>query len=172
MGCSEVVVSNLVGPLSLNLVADQSIAPVNHPASYWVYITGRASTVTWNFGDGTVATNQGAGSAHQWANPGAYTITCTAYNLDNPAGVSASTVLVVQPLIPPQLQPVVLLSNGFHFQFAGQTGANYTIQYATNLAPPVKWQTLQNIYYSSGGQQQITDTANANSSRYYRVLVQ
>jgi hypothetical protein len=177
MGCDEVIVSNLVGPLSVNLLASQTnllVSPPGtfRPGSFHGTITGRAAYVTWSFGDGPASTNAGASIFHQWTNAGDYTVTFTAYNNDNPAGVSANTVVHVLPLNVPQLQSPALLTNGFQFQFAGQLSANYTIQYATNLAPPVTWQTLQTISYSSGGVIQINDSADTNTARFYRVLAQ
>ena len=114
----------------------------------------------------------GANTFHQWTNAGDYTVTFTAYNNDNPAGVSTNTLVHV--LLPdvPQLQSPVLLTNGFQFQFPGQSNANYTIQYATNLTPPVTWQTLQTIYYNFYDVIQINDPVWTNTARFYRVLAQ
>ncbi len=172
MGCDEVIVSNLVGPLTVSIQAYQTNLLVNRYAGFWGIITGRASRVEWSFGDGPTFTNFGAGSSHQWTNAGNYTVTFTAYNNDHPAGVSTNIVIHVQPLNVPQLQSPVLLTNGFQFQFAGQLSVNYTVQYTTNLTPPVAWQTLQTIYYSSGGVIQINDSAWTNTARFYRVLAQ
>lgn len=172
MGCAEVVVSNLVGPLSVNISAFQTNPLVNRYDPLVGEIQGRASTITWAFGDGTVATNQGYLSSYTWTNPGAYTVTCTAFNFSNPGGVSTNLTINVQPLASPQLQPPILVSNKFSFQFTGQLSANYTIEYATNLKPPVAWKTLSTIFYSSSGPQKITDTVTANTARFYRVLVQ
>jgi hypothetical protein len=179
MGCDEVVVSNLVGPLSVNLLADQTNLLVSapnlilppHTGHFQGIITGHAASVAWSFGDGPTITNLGANTFHQWTNAGDYTVIFTAYNNDNPAGASTNTVVHV--LLPnvPQLQSSVLLTNGFQFQFVGQSNANYTIQYTPNLAPPVAWQTLQTIYYSSGGTIQINDSA-TSTARFYRVLAQ
>jgi hypothetical protein len=66
----------------------------------------------------------------------------------------------------------LLLSNVFQFQFPMQTNAYYTVQYATNLAPPVNWMTLQSIYVSPGGVGQIQDTSATNVARFYRVQAQ
>jgi len=177
MGCDEVIVSNLVGPLSVNLLAYQTnllVSPTGsfRPGFFQGTITGRASYVEWSFGDGPTITNAGASISHRWASAGDYIVTFTAYNNDNPAGVSTNTVVHVQPLNVPQLQSPVLLTNGFQFQFAGQLSVNYTVQYTTNLTPPVTWQTLQTIYYSSEGVIQINDSAWTNTARFYRVLAQ
>ena len=177
MGCDEVIVSNLVGPLWVNILASQTnllVSPpeIFRPALFTGIITGRASRVEWSFGDGPTITNSSVSKSHQWTNSGDYTVTFTAYNNDNPAGVSTNIVVHVLPPDAPQLQSVLLLTNGFQFQFTGQLNAKYTIQYATNLTPPVVWQTLRTITYSSGGIIQIIDPAWTNLARFYEVLAQ
>jgi hypothetical protein len=96
----------------------------------------------------------------------------TAYNIDNPAGVSSSEVIHVVPVSAPQLQSPLIVSNNFEFQFTGQVNANYTVQYATNLSPPVTWLPLKSIQYSLGGVIQIQDSAPTNACRFYRVRAQ
>jgi hypothetical protein len=172
IGCDEVIVANLVGPLSVNILPTQTNLLVNRYAGFSGLVAGRAAAIGWSFGDGVVVTNSERVIVHQWTNSGAYTVTFTAYNNDNPAGVSTSIVIQVQPLNVPQLQPAALSANGFQFQFAAQTNANYSIQYATNLVPPVTWQTLQTINNSSGGVIPINDSAWTNTARFYRVLAQ
>ena len=179
MGCDEVVVSNLVGPLSVSLFASQtnllvsapSYPPPPHVGLFQGIITGRAASVTWSFGDGPLSTNSGATKSHQWTNTGDYTVVFTAYNSDNPGGVATDTVVHV--LLPdvPQLQPPVLLTNVFQFQFAGQLDADYTVQYATNLTPPAAWQTLKTFGPNFWDVIQINDPA-TNTARFYRVLAQ
>jgi hypothetical protein len=104
--------------------------------------------------------------------PGNYTVTLTAYNLDNPSGVSTNVLVVVDPVNPPMLGSVGLGTNSFLFNFLAQTNATYTVQYATNLAPPVTWQTLQMIYFSTGGVITIQDPNPTNAVRFYRVGAQ
>ena len=129
-----------------------------------------ASSVS--FGDGKVLPNPGLGAGYIYTSAGNYTVTYTVYNNDNPTGVSASTLIDVLAPVTPQLQSVMLLTNGFQFAFPGETGVRYTIQYSTNLAPPVVWNTLQTIYNSSAGLQQITDPTIPTDTRFYRVLAQ
>ncbi|HEY1489687.1 MAG TPA: PKD domain-containing protein, partial [Verrucomicrobiae bacterium] len=146
---------------------------VNRDEGFWGTLTGRASATIWTFGDGQTATNTGMNNiSHRWTNSGDYSITYTAYNNDNPAGVSTNLTVHVQPLNVPQLQSAAWLTDGFQFQFNGQLNANYVVQYSTNLTPPVAWQTLQNIYFSTSGVYQITDPATTNATRFYRVGVQ
>ena len=172
MGCDEVIDSNLVGSLSVNVLATQTNLLVNRLAGFSGIITGRASRVEWSFGDGPTVTNSGVSISHQWTNSGDYLVTFTAYNNDNLTGISTNTIVHVQPLDVPQLQSPLLLTSGFQFQFAGQLNANYTMQYTTNLVAPVTWQTLQKITNSNGGIIQINDFAWTNEARYYRVLAQ
>jgi hypothetical protein len=146
---------------------------VNHYGSFAGSITGRASRVQWLFGDGTVVTNSGSSIIHQWTNTGDFFVTFTAYNTDNPSGVSTNLLVHVLQPSPPQLQSAVMTSNAFQFQFTGQVSATYYVQVATNLAPPAYWQTLQTIYSSTGGMHQISDSvAVTNAARFYRVQAQ
>jgi hypothetical protein len=178
MGCSEVVVSNRVGPLSVALSSSvvgyppQTNVLVNHFVAFWGRITGLASYYEWNFGDGPDITNADLSVLHAWTNTGVYNVVFTAYNDDNPAGVSTNTTITVIPINPPEVQLVSVLSNSFEFQFAGQINAYYTVQYTTNLAPPVHWMTLQSLSPSIGNVSQITDPIGTNVSRFYRVLAQ
>lgn len=172
MGCDEVVVSNLIGPLSVSLTANQTNVLVNRLASFRGAINGRATSVAWSFGDGPVFTNFGADSSHQWTNAGNYTVTFTAYNNDNPAGVSTNLIFPVLPVNVPQLTAPALLTNGFQFQFLIHRNVNYTFQYTTNLSPPVVWQNLETISYNASGTNQIALPAGTNDARFYRVLAQ
>jgi tryptophan-rich sensory protein len=172
MGCDEIITSNLVGPLSVNILAAQTNLLVNRYGVFSGNLAGRVAGVVWSFGDGLAATNPGPSVSHQWTNSGDYSVTFTAYNNDNPAGVATNVIVHVQPLSVPQLQSAILLTNGFQFEFAGQFNANYTVQYATNLAPPVSWQTLQVIYFNNTNLVYITDSATPNGTRFYRVLAQ
>jgi len=171
MGCDEVVPANLVGPLSVNIGSAWTNLLVNRFGGYFGGYTGRASWVQWDFGDGVTVSNTGPGASHEWTNAGNYTVTFTAYNNDNPQGVATNLAVTVQPLAVPQLQPPVLTANGIQFQFGGQTNATYTVQYSTNLAPPVTWQNLTTIYYNRHSTLQISDAA-TNATRFYRILVQ
>ena len=172
MGCDEVVASNLVGALSVNIVAVSTNLLVNRGAFFLGTVAGNASGVAWNYGDGVTVTNSGASGAHLWTSPGDYTVTFTAYNNDNPAGVSASLLVHVQPLAAPQLQSIGIVDGVFQFEFASQGSANYTILYTTNLSPAANWQILQTKSLSTGGVIQINDPVTTNGQRFYRVLAQ
>jgi hypothetical protein len=177
IGCDEVVVSDRVGPLAVsissfetNLVVSSKAA--EHEDAFSGTITGLATYFSWDFGDGPAVTNADLVIGHSWTNAGDYTVAFTAYNISNPTGVPATQVVHVMPLNPTQIQPPAIISNSLVFQFSMQESANYTVQYATNLTPPVTWLTLQNIYDNFGGTVQIHDSAPTNAARFYRVLAQ
>jgi hypothetical protein len=175
IGADEVVEANLVGPITLSVIAWRTNTLVGsyHLLNFGLSITGRVSRIDWDFGDGAVITNVGPMSPiHWWTNTGSFTVTGTAYNTDNPGGVSASVEIHVLPLVAPTIHLVSLDSSGFKFAFEAQETARYTVQYATNLAAPVTWSTLQNFFFSPGGTTQITDPVSTNAARFYRVLAQ
>jgi hypothetical protein len=176
IGCDEVVVSNRTGPLTVSMQFSEtnivvSSMAADHYDTFFGTITGLATYLSWNFGDGPVITNADLIVSHFWTNTGDYTVAFTAYNVENPLGVSATQIIHVVPLNPPQLQSPSVVSNHLEFQFTAQLGANYTVQYATNLTPPVTWLTLQGIYDNEvSGPVQIQDSAPTNAARFYRVL--
>lgn len=171
IGCDEVVDANLTGPLFVTAQWAQTNL-VNRLFQFAASVTGRAARLDWSLGDGNVVTNAGWGLLYTYTNVGDFTVTLTAFNSDNPAGVSASIPVEVLPLAPPALLSAGVISNAFRFSFSTQYGAKYTIQYATNLAAPASWFTFQTIYFSLGGTTQINDGAWTNSARFYRVLVE
>jgi hypothetical protein len=172
MGCSEVVLTNLVGPLSASISSYQTNVLINHLGIFQGGFGGHASADGFSFGDGGVVTNSGLNVSHAWNQPGNYTVTFTVYNDDHPAGVSASAAIQVLPILAPQLQYTGLATNGFEFQFAGQTNAMYTIEYTTNLVPPITWNTLQYIFDGSSGWNQVFDSTVPTGTRFYRVEAQ
>lgn len=172
MGCSEIVASNLVGPLTINCSALYTNIVVNRPDSFIGSIQGRAAYVNWSFGDGPVNTNFGYFSTHQWTNGGNYLVMVSAYNNDHPGGISTNLLVSVQPIVAVQMQSAGMVTNGFSFQFAGQDQVNYTILYSTNLAQPNSWQTLETIYYNLQTNIQIVDPVGTNAARFYRISAQ
>jgi hypothetical protein len=169
MGCSEMIASNLVGPLSVNYSALYTNLLANRFDYFSGIIQGRAAYLTWSFGDGLIYSNFGDASFHEWTNGGNYPVTFTAFNNDNPKGVSTSVVVQVQSLLPVQIQPQMSITNGFQFQFTGQINADYLIEYATNLTPSISWHPLQSIFYNTQSNIQILDPSATNAARFYRV---
>ena len=174
MGADEVYDADFAGALSVAIQSSQTNVLVNHSLALAGLITGRAAGLEWSFGDGIIVTNVSYFTSHLWTNAGDYSVVFTAYNADNPDGVSTNLLVHVFPLDPPWLQPgsfSVSSTNGFQSQFNGQSSAIYTVQVATNLNPPVVWQNLQTIT-STGGVVQVTDANATNVTSFYRVGVQ
>jgi hypothetical protein len=174
MGADEVYDADFVGALAVAIQSSRTSLLVNRSLSLTGQITGRAAGLEWSFGDGTIVTNVSYFTSHLWASVGDYSVVFTAYNTDNPGGVSTNLLVHVLPLAQPWLQPAsfsVSSTNGFQFQFNGQADAIYTVQMTTNLDPPVVWQDLQTIT-STGGVVQVTDANATNVTSFYRVGVQ
>jgi hypothetical protein len=72
---------------------------------------------------------------------------------------------------PPDLSALQLNGAGLHFQIAGATGYNYTVQASTNLANPAGWTNLL-VTNSPTLPFNWTDTNASNFlKRFYRVLL-
>src|ERR1035437_4075785 len=56
-------------------------------------ITGHATVSRWDFGDGTVISNQLPSISHSWSAPGDYAAALWAYNNSFPNGVSATVII-------------------------------------------------------------------------------
>lgn len=169
MGCSEIVLSNLVGPLSVSCSAEWTNVVVGHFDGLQGILQGRAAYISWSFGDGPTYSNLDYDYFHQWTTSGVYSVTFTAYNNDNPGGVSATVPVNVEFPVPANIQWIGLVTNGFLFQFASQMDADYTVQYCTNLTVPI-WQTWQQIYFNNQTNIQILDPSGTNGDRFYRVI--
>ncbi len=64
------------------------------PIAFTADITGSLLRSVWDFGDGTVVTNQ-CFIRHAWALPGTYTVRLTGYNDGHPEGVATSLEVTV-----------------------------------------------------------------------------
>jgi hypothetical protein len=168
MGCDEVWEAGLTGPLSVAIAAAQTEVVANRALGLTGWITGRASRLEWAFGDGPAVTNVSYLAAHAWTNTGDYTVTFTAFNLDHPAGVSTNLLVHVVPLELPVLAAGGMSSNNYQLTFGSQAGVYYVVEYATNLTPPMVWQTLQSRT-STGGVIAVQDSNATNAARFYRV---
>lgn len=168
MGANEVYDSDFVGPLSVAIQSSQTSDFAGRAWNFIGQVTGRAARLSWAWGDGTSSTNVSYFTSHLWTNPGDYTVTFTAFNTDNPSGVSTNLLIHVLPLNPPLLEFPTLTTNGFFCRFNGQSNAIYILQQATNLTPPISWSPVGTIP-NNGGVVQITNAA-PNMTEFYRVL--
>jgi hypothetical protein len=170
IGCDEAGSASFSGPLHVAIQPPATSALVNHVMSLTGVVTGRATHLDWSFGDGVLATNTSFMAYHTWSNTGDYTVTLTAYNTDNPGGVSATQVVNVSLPAQPVLQGPVIVTNSMQFTFAMQAGVTYVTEVATNLAPAIQWQPIKtNNALVISLTAQVTDPVSTNAARFYRV---
>jgi len=85
----------LTAPLALSIQRDPMNLLTNYPASFTGTVdVGCARTTFWDFGDGTIVSNQLAVS-HALTSVGDYSVVLWAFNELNPAGVSATAIVHV-----------------------------------------------------------------------------
>lgn len=169
IGCDEVWETGITGSLAVVVGAPWSAVAEKGSLRLTGQVIGQASRLDWDFGDGSVFTNASLlSTSHVWTNAGDYTVTFTAFNADNPGGVSTNLLVQVLPLESPVITPGGLSGTNFSLSFPGQPGVTYVVQQATNLVAPVTWQTVSTVS-STGSVIQITDKKATNAMRFYRV---
>jgi hypothetical protein len=98
IGCDEYVTGAVTGPLSVSIQPSVANVAAGVALPLTALISGRPSASVWDFGDGTVVSNWPCAS-HVWGEGGDYTVTLTAYNESNPAGVSATALVHAQHVV-------------------------------------------------------------------------
>jgi parallel beta-helix repeat protein len=98
IGCDEYQVGAVTGPLAPTILAAYTNVAVGFRVDFIALTLGRTAGTVWDFGDGQKATNQVCVS-RTWNTPGDYMVTLTAYNEDNPAGVSTTVTVHVQAVV-------------------------------------------------------------------------
>jgi parallel beta-helix repeat protein len=94
IGADQVVPGNLFGPIDLSIQAGYQTLVVEYAGSFTAIVSGRVSAVVWDFGDGTILSNQ-LHTSHAWTTPGIYTVRLTGYNDSFPAGFSTGLAITV-----------------------------------------------------------------------------
>ena len=99
IGCDEFYGGAVTGALSVSAQLSYTNVAVGFTVNCAGTILGHAAVNVWNFGDGTLVTNQ-ISASHAWASSGVYPVVLTAYNSSNPSGVSATNTVYVlnQPI--------------------------------------------------------------------------
>jgi hypothetical protein len=170
MGCDEVADAALVGPLSVSIQPWLTNSVLNKPLYFAGSITGRASRLSWSFDDGPSITNADYTVWHTWTNSGDYAVTFTAYNNDDPGGVSTNLFVHIQALILPVLQSPAVNNNAFQFQFYGQANSAYNVWTTTNLSTvSSNWQRIQVLFGNDALLQVTVPYSAANPAQFYRV---
>lgn len=171
MGCDELWEDAVAGPLTVAIESPQTQLFVNRTLPLTGRISGRASRIEWDFGDGPVVTNASYFTSHTWTNAGNYTVTFTAFNHDHPGGVSTNLLVHILPVEQPLVTVDGLTGGNFQLQFPSQSGVNYWVEHAASLTPPIAWQTLTTLT-GNGGVMQVADTSATDAARFYRVRAQ
>src|SRR5262249_41818635 len=89
IGCDEYHAGAVTGPLSVSITASYTNVAVGFMVRLAGSIEGRTTASTWDFDDGSRATNEPYIS-HAWSTPGDYAVVLRAFNDSYPAGVSAT----------------------------------------------------------------------------------
>ncbi len=94
IGCDEYHSGSITGALSVAIVLPWTNVAAGFDLNFGGLISGRANASRWDFGDGTVVSNQ-LRTSHSWIAAGDYQVVLRAYNEDYPAGVAASLTIRV-----------------------------------------------------------------------------
>lgn len=169
MGCDEVWEAGITGPLAVTAFAQWPEVAERGIMQLTGSVTGLASMVNWDYGDGSVLTNGSFLTSHVWTNAGDYIVTFTAFNADNTNGVTTNLQVHVAALQQPTLSPTVFSGPSFFtLNFSGQAGITYVLERATNLVPPVTWQSRGSVF-STGSVASISDLSVTNAMGFYRL---
>jgi PKD repeat protein len=147
IGCDEYQPGALIGPLSVFARSDSTNTSPGWPVNFTGETQGRTSATRWDFGDGTLVTNQ-AYASHTWQGPGDYLVVLAAYNEDHPDGVSSTvTVHVVE-----EVHYVALDSPNPRWPYTSWGTAATDIQQAVDaVVLPGSLVLVSNGVYRSGG---------------------
>src|SRR5262249_33406244 len=99
IGCDEYRAGAVTGPLSVAIATLYTNVTQGYVAQLTALIEGRTTASSWDFGDGSTATNKPYIS-HAWTTLGDYAVVLRAYNESQPGGISATVTVhvVVQPI--------------------------------------------------------------------------
>ncbi len=95
VGCDEYYTGAITGPLTVAIQTPYTNVAAGHLLSLQATISGHAAASQWDFGDGTVVSNQPY-VLHSWAVPADYPVVLQAFNDSFPAGVSTTIIVHVQ----------------------------------------------------------------------------
>jgi hypothetical protein len=90
----------------------------------------------------------------------------------NNYGSVTSVTAVLTVFIPPQNFAAQNLLAGLQLQLTGTPNYPYILQSATNLTPPISWQSIRTNYADTNGNWQYTDPNVRGGQKYYRAFGQ
>lgn len=148
IGCDQYLAGSATGALAVAILATDVRATVGVSLALEAGIIGHATANRWDFGDGTVLSNN-LYAGHSWAATGSYPVVLTAYNSAWPGGVSATSLVLVTD------QPVYFVAKdnpGAQPPYATWATAAASIQDAVEAATQVGSLVLvSNGVYDAGG---------------------
>ena len=90
--------------------------------------------------------------------------------ITNAYGSVTSSIVSLGVTLPPQRLNIVSSGrNGIQLQMSGTPNSAYAVQSATNLVPPVQWQSLLTNTADTNGVWQFMDTNLNSAQKFYRV---
>ncbi len=145
MGADQYASGPATGSLSV-AISSVTGTGVNYSENFTAQIEGRLSASVWNFGDGTIVSNQLCIS-HAWGAPGIYPVQLTGYNASNPGGITATVMVSVVK----QAYYVDANSVGPISPYTNWATAARTIQEAVDAAVPGNLVLVNSGIYNTGG---------------------
>ena len=146
MGCDEMVAGAITGALSVSAWAAPTNVVIGFPIQFRAEILGRTTESVWDFGDGTVLSNNPY-ALHAYASPGVYAVLLRAYNESYPQGITATVMVHV----------------------AAQTIHYVKLGNATPIAPYLSWETAAtNIQDAIDAASQVGALVLVNNGIYAR----
>lgn len=94
MGCDEPYQGTITDSLSVSVIASWTNIAIGYPVKFTGSIAGNASSNIWHYGDGYAETNR-LFAERVFHTPGIYPVRFTAFNAENPGGVTATAVIHV-----------------------------------------------------------------------------
>ncbi len=157
VGCDQLYPNNAVGSLTVSILAAFTNLAPGYSETFFANNTGPILASIWDFGDGTVLTNQST-VVHGWSATGDYPVVLTVYNSTYPAG--QSTTLLMHIVVPPvnyvdlnSLNPIAPYSTwataATNIQDAVDVAAPGAVVMVTNGVSPI--QTNGIAVYQFGG---------------------
>lgn len=148
IGCDEFYAGTATNALSVSIQTDYTNVAVGFSISLTAQIEGVATASRWEFGDGTVTSNQPYAS-YAWSAPGNYPVVLRVYNDANPDGVSATGSVHV---LAAPAHYVSLDSGSPSAPYNSWTTAATTIQSAIDaVTVPGSLVLVSNGVYEAGG---------------------
>ena len=96
IGCDEFNATSATGAMAVAISVSFTNVATGFTVDFTAQISGHATANRWDFGDGTIVSNQ-LFISHSWAVAGNYPVTFTVFNTDNPGGISAAvTIFILQ----------------------------------------------------------------------------